>query len=166
MTIWTKSKAFRKWSGNVKTYRRTRRSQKPSELDMCTKKDFCKGSKDIPRKLMPQIYDAAKFSKIIKDKYDVDSHREKMAMATLRPSQNEINAERVDSVIEDIKARKISHKNPIVISEDGYIVDGHHRWAAYKKYNPDHKIPVLVIEVPIKDALGLAATVVTKREEF
>jgi len=166
MTKWTKSKAFQNWTKNVQTYRKTRRVKKTSNLDMCTKNNFCKGSKDIPRKLMPQIYDARKFSKIIKDKYNVDSHREKMAMAVLKPSQNEINSERVNSIIEDIKKRKISHKNPVVVSEDGYIVDGHHRWAAYKKYNPDHKIPVLVIEVPIKDALGLATTVVTKREQF
>jgi ParB-like chromosome segregation protein Spo0J len=87
-------------------------------------------------------------------------------MNRLRPSQNEINRDRVDSVIADIKSGKISHKNPIVVSEDGFIVDGHHRWAAYKKHNPELKIPALVVEAPIHDALGLSVAVSKNREAF
>ena len=167
MTDWTKTKSYKKWSANVQNHRKTRRSKTKDPLDMCAKSaTFCKGSKDIPRNLMPQIYDAAAFSKTIKSKYGVASHRTKMSMNGLRPSQNEINRERVDSVIADIKSKKLSHKNPIVVSEDGFIVDGHHRWAAYKKYNPELKIPVLVVEAPIKDALGLSIAVSQKREAF
>ena len=169
MTDWTKTKSYKKWSANVQNHKRNTRRVKAKKdpLDMCTQsKTFCKGSKDIPRKLMPQIYDAAAFAKTIKTKYGVKSHRTKLNMNGLRPSQNEINEERVDSVIKDIKAKKLSHKNPIVISEDGFIVDGHHRWAAYKKYNPELKIPVLVVEAPIKDALGLSIAVSPKREAF
>jgi ParB-like chromosome segregation protein Spo0J len=115
---------------------------------------------------MPQIYDAAKFSKTILKKFGVGSHRATMAMSMLKPSQGEINRERVDSVIADIRSGVISHRNPIVVSSDGYIVDGHHRWAAYKKYDPELKIPVLVVEAPIQDALGVAIAVETKREGF
>jgi hypothetical protein len=169
MTTWTKTRSYKKWSANVQNHRKTQRNKAKTKdpLDMCTQsKTFCKGSKDIPRKLMPQIYDAAAFAKTIKTKYGVGSHRTKKSMNGLRPSQNEINEERVDSVIKDIKAKKLSHKNPIVVSEDGFIVDGHHRWAAYKKHNPELKIPVLVVEAPIKDALGLSIAVSEKREAF
>jgi len=165
MTDWTNTKSYKKWASNVQKYKRTRRAGSPK--DMCTKsKTFCKGSKDIPRKLMPQIYDVAAFSKTIKSKYGVKSHRTKLSADKLRPSQNEINEERVDSVIADIKAGKLSHKNPIVVSQDGFVVDGHHRWAAFKKHNPDLKIPVLVVEAPIKDALGLSVAVSKNREAF
>jgi ParB-like chromosome segregation protein Spo0J len=88
-----------------------------------------------------------------------------MTMTELRPSQNEINEDRVLGVIKSIKNGSIG-KNPLVVSEDGYIVDGHHRWAAYKKYSPEKRLPVLVIELSIQDALGLATTVSSDREKF
>lgn len=165
MGDWAKTKSYKKWASNVQKHRRTRHAS--SAKDMCKKsKTFCKGSKDIPRKLMPQIYDVAAFSKTIKSKYGVKSHRAKMSMDMLTPSQSEINEERVDSVIADIKTGKLKHKNPIVVSQDGFVVDGHHRWAAYKKHNPDLEIPVLVVEAPIQDALGLSIAVSKKREAF
>jgi len=114
---------------------------------------------------MPQIYDASKFAKLIKTKYGVKSHRGLMKMTELRPSQNEINSDRVSSVIRSIKSGTIG-KNPLVVSADGYIVDGHHRWAAYKKHSPEKRLPVLVIELSIKDALGLATAVSSDREKF
>lgn len=160
---WTKTRSFKKWSNNIKKVRKTRRSS--SAKDLCSKGDFCKGAKDIPRKLMPQIYDASKFAKLIKSKYGVKSHKALMTMTELRPSQNEINGDRVLSVIEDIKSGAIG-KNPLVVSADGFIVDGHHRWAAYKKYSPRKRLPVLVIELPINDALGLATAVSSAREKF
>ena len=160
---WLKTKAFKKWSSNVQSQRKTRRV--PSKKDLCSRGNFCKGAKDIPRRLMPQIYDASKFAKLIKAKYKVKSHKDVMVMTDLKPSQNEISKERVESVIEDIKSGAIGN-NPLVVSQDGYIVDGHHRWAAYKKYSPDKKLPVLVIELPIQDALGLATAVSSAREKF
>ena len=47
---------------------------------------------------------------------------------------------------------------PIFVSNDGYVVDGHHRWAAITRYNmehPDKPIPlkVMIIDQPIDDAI-------------
>ena len=44
---------------------------------------------------------------------------------------------------------------PIYVSNDGYVLDGHHRWAAIVAYNaahPDKQIPmnVRVIDEPIR----------------
>jgi ParB-like chromosome segregation protein Spo0J len=114
---------------------------------------------------MPQIYDATEFAKTIKTKYGVKSAIKKVEVQTLRPSQNEISSERVSGVIQAIKDGSLD-KNPMVISADGYVVDGHHRWAAYKKHKPTAKLPVLVIDLPIKEALGLAIAVSKKREQF
>ena len=133
--------------------------------DMCARPSFCKGAKDIPRKLMPQIYDATAFAKTIKSKYGVKSAIKKVEVGELRPSQNEISSERVAGVIKAIKDNSLD-KNPMVVSADGFVVDGHHRWAAYKKYKPDTKLPALVIDLPIKEALGLAIAVSKKRENF
>jgi hypothetical protein len=49
---------------------------------------------------------------------------------------------------------------PIYVSRDGYVIDGHHRWAAIAAYNakyPDKQIPmkVQVIDQDIKDAIPM-----------
>ena len=83
----------------------------------------------------------------------------------LKPAQNEINKEIVDNLIDKMK-KYGEHKNPIVISKDKYIVDGHHRWAAYKKYKPNQKLDAVVIDAPVNNAIGVAISVETKRESF
>ena len=50
---------------------------------------------------------------------------------------------------------------PIYVSNDGYVLDGHHRWAAIVGYNakhPDTPIPmnVRVIDQPIKPLVGMS----------
>lgn len=168
MTSWKKSPIFQRWKTNVNHHKKTatRKIKKISNDDMCKDSDFCKGAKDIPRKLMPQINDAKKFAKTIKQKYNVDSEFTKEPMSDFRPSQNEINKNRVKAVINAIKKQELD-TNPLVVSEDGYIIDGHHRWAAYKKLYPDKPISVLVIKKPVHEALGLAiAASPDQREKF
>jgi hypothetical protein len=129
---------------------------------MCDTNNFCKGAKDIPRKLMPQIYDAKKFAKVVKRRFGVKTRRASKAPRNLKPSQNEINGEIVNKIIKTGK----KHNNPLVISEDNFIVDGHHRWAAAKKTKPNKPVPVMVIKAPINDALGVAVATETKRDAF
>jgi hypothetical protein len=160
---WAKTRSYKKWSKNVERAKTHKKARSPK--DMCASASFCKGAKDIPRKLMPQIYDAGEFAATVKSKYGVNSSIKKVEVGKLRPSQNEISYDRVSGVIQAIKDGSLD-KNPIVVSADGYVVDGHHRWAAYKKTKPGAKLPALVIDLPIKEALGLAIAVSTKREQF
>ena len=111
---------------------------------------------------MPQIYDANKFAKVVKRRFGVRTRKMRLRPRNLKPSQNEINGEIVDKII---KTKK-KHNNPLVVSEDNYIVDGHHRWAAAKKTKPNKPVPVMVIKAPINDALGVAVATETKRESF
>jgi hypothetical protein len=164
MKPWTETTGFKEWASALKKHRGKTKRQRPSN-DMCRSKDFCKGSKDIPRSLMPQIYNAKRFSKTIRRKFKVGSKHTTMRARNLKPAQNEINADRVDDVVDAIEEKRLT-RNPIVVSKDGYVVDGHHRWAAYKKKSPSKKIPVLKIDAPIKDALGIAVAAGTKREAF
>lgn len=43
---------------------------------------------------------------------------------------------------------------PIIVSNDGYIVDGHHRWAAVKLVNPELYMNAVVIDMPIAELLA------------
>ena len=111
---------------------------------------------------MPQIYNAKKFAKVIKRRFGVNTKKTTMRPRNLKPAQNEING---DAVADIIKEGKV-FTNPLVVSEDNYIVDGHHRWAAAKKTKPNKPIPVMVIKAPIKDALGVAMATSPKRESI
>jgi len=165
VSSWANTRSFKKWSSNVNRVRTLKKKKVRGSKDLCNTKDFCKGSQEIPRKLMPQIYDSKAFAKTIRTKYGVKSFKKMLKPIALKPSQNEINKDRVEGVIGAIKDGTLD-KNPMVVSKDGYVVDGHHRWAAYKKYSPSVLLPVLVIDLPIKEALGLAIAVSNKRETF
>lgn len=163
MKSWKDTGPYKKWSKDLSKYKKTAKKNKSAE-NMCVKSKFCKGSKNIPRRLMPQIYNPKEFSKKIQKKFKISSKTMKLSTKHLKPSQNEINGKIVEKVI---KSYKKSKKHiPIVVSRDGYVVDGHHRWAAHKKMNPNKKIKVLKMNAPIQDALGIAIATETKRDSF
>ena len=61
----------------------------------------------------------------------------------LKHSQTKVNKNKVASIIKDITSgKKIP---PIVVSKDGWIVDGHHRQVAYNITSPETTIRVVVI---------------------
>ena len=155
---WKKTKAFKKWKKDLK--KNTTYKSPKKIVDMCDKSNFCKGTKDIPRKLLPQILNAKKFAKAIKRKFGIKTRKLSMRPRNLKPTQGEINSEIVNNIIKDKKV----YPNPLVVSEDNYIIDGHHRWAAAKKSKPNKPIPVMLIKAPVNDALGMAVVTETKRE--
>ena len=165
MKSWANSKPYKKWKLDVKSYQaKTRKNKNPD--NMCVKSSFCKGAQKIPRRLMPQIYNTKKFSKSIFKRFRIRSKTLKMPTGHLKPSQNEINRQIVKKVVKSMKARPNKAQKPIVVSKDNYVVDGHHRWAAQKVLNPKKKIPVVKMNLPINDALGVAIATETKRDAF
>ena len=165
MKLWTESTPYKKWKLDLKSYRnKTKKSKNPN--NMCKTTALCKGAKDIPRSLMPQIYNPKKFSKKIHKKFKVKSKTMKMPTKHLKASQNEINEKIVEKVVKHLKSNAQKPQKPIVVSKDGYVVDGHHRWAAQKVINPHKKIKVLKMNAPINDALGIAIATESKRDSF
>ena len=165
MKLWTESTPYKKWKLDLKSYRGKTKTNK-SKNNMCKTTTLCKGAKDIPRRLMPQIYNPKKFSKKIHNKFKVASKTMKMSTKHLKPSQNEINTQIVEKVVKHLKKHADKPQKPIVVSKDGYVVDGHHRWAAQKVINPHKKIKVLKMNAPINDALGIAIATESKRDSF
>lgn len=75
----------------------------------------------------------------------------KIPVTKLTHSQDAVNKEKVKNIIRDIKkGKKIP---PLVISQDNYIVDGHHRWIAYKLLDPNMIIKVVRISLPKPEAI-------------
>jgi hypothetical protein len=84
---------------------------------------------------------------------------------SLIPSQEEIKKNVVKKIGESMEAGNYK-ESPIVISKNKYVVDGHHRWAARKKYAPTKKIRALVVHKKAMDVLGMAVAEGQPRESF
>jgi hypothetical protein len=158
---WTKDRGYKEWLKKIRGIKKTRRS---SREDLCTgKSNICKGDIGIPRKLMPQFTVRNKpfsqrlitdFRRYLKRKYQIKSRKAKRTANDLKPSQNEISRARVEGLIEDDIIEK--QEVPLVVSKNGYIVDGHHRWAAFRMKAPKHPMSVIEVDAPIQDILGIS----------
>ncbi len=136
---------------------------------MCVDSDICKGDLGIPRRLMPQFTtprDIKSFIGFAERKYKIGARRTRRRAGQLRPSQEEINRERVEDVADEIRYKKLDPNVPLIVSKDNYVIDGHHRWAAYKKDHPTKRLPVLLVEAPARDVLSVAATWGAKHHQF
>jgi hypothetical protein len=168
---WTKEPNYRRWLAKLRrhTLKVRREGEDEHPQNLCVDSEICKGDLGIPRRLMPQFSspkDIENFVRFAEKKYGIRSHRGTRRAARLRPSQEEINRERVEGVKEEIKEKKLDPAVPLVVSRDGYVIDGHHRWAAYKDHQPMKRLPVLLVEAPARDVLSVAATWGAKNQQF
>ena len=138
---------------------------------------YCDGNKGIPREDMPQFKGTpepgSQADKLPKDKNgEADTEEffkqmlEKQGIGVSEP--HAVPADRLKATQSELvgvkvagmeKALEDNPKNPaitapIYVSNDGYVLDGHHRWAAIVAYNASHpkeQIPmnVRVIDEPI-----------------
>jgi len=88
---------------------------------------------------LPQIRSSIKdqFIKYLTSKYGQNIvSSEKIEAKLLKPIQKEVNVNQI-KVIENLLTDdgKLKGDKPITISEDGYVIDGHHRWYVAKKHN-------------------------------
>ena len=73
----------------------------------------------------------------------------KVSIDKLKPVQNE----RVPGLVKKtIKMLKYGEEKPIVVDKFGYIVNGHHRYDAYKKLNID-VVPVIKVNATIEELI-------------
>lgn len=107
----------------------------------------------IPRHLLPQI-PKEKLPEFVRylhkngigvDKTDVEAKK-------LLPIQKHVNKDKVKSIISDKdKALRI----PLIITSDGFLVDGHHRWLAALVLQKK-TVNCLVCDCSLKDFLKIA----------
>lgn len=93
--------------------------------------------------------------------YKVESGTE--SAAYLRSTQNELVGTQVGGMVRAIREGKLSvDKEPLIVSRDNYIVDGHHRWAAAVGVDlldnklGDVSMPVLRVDAGIIELLARA----------
>ena len=168
---WVKEANYRRWLTKLKrhTIKVRREGENEAPENMCVDSKLCRGDLGIPRRLMPQFTsprDNQSFTAFAEKRYGIKSQRATRRAARLKPSQEEINRERVEDVQEDIVEKKLDPNVPLIVSRDGYVIDGHHRWAAYKSHHPGKKLPVLLVNASARDVLSVAATWGAKHHQF
>lgn len=116
----------------------------------------------IARKDMPQIpgKERARFLAEIEKGQGVSSTAEEIDPTTLKPVQKEISAARSGAIYNKFREDGEIPKNErILISKDGYVVDGHHTWGAAVAFafdNPGTELPVYRLSVTAKEALDIS----------
>ena len=144
---------------------------------------YCDGNKNIKREAMPQFKGkplpntpAAKmqlnkdgevdtepmFRKMLDEK-GIKVTQEEVPVESLKATQNELVGQKVlgmEGALEE-NPEHPAITAPIYVSKDGYVVDGHHRWAAVTSYNlkhPDKPIPmkVMIIDDTIDNVIPMA----------
>ena len=167
---WVNEPNYRRWLKKLKTHtRKMKKNPDENPENLCVDSEICKGDLGIPRKLMPQFTkprDISSFTSFIGKKYGILTKRTTRKAGQLRPSQEEINKERVEDVEEKIREKSLNQKVPLIVSKDNYVIDGHHRWAAYKAYHPAKPLPVLLVKANARDVLSTAATWGAKHHQF
>lgn len=142
---------------------------------------FCGESKDIPRAEMPQLKGvpvegspAASMEVDKRGEVDLTAQFKQQlegegvaiqprdfSVSTLKATQNELDGVKVAGIYTYLKGGGVIDSPPYLVSKEGYILDGHHRWAAevaldYSDNRPDWNITVDQVDESILPLLAQA----------
>lgn len=116
----------------------------------------------IARKDMPQIpgKERGRFLAEIEKSDGITSTAEEVDPTTLKPVQKEISASRSGAIYNKFREEGgIPGKERILVSSDGFVIDGHHTWGASVAFafdNPGTKIPIYRLSVTAQEALDIS----------
>lgn len=93
----------------------------------------------------------------------VDCEYANVQVGKLKPIQSQIYVDKslkftAKDGVKKTKQWLSSDDNCFIISEDNYIIDGHHRWLSGMLIDPNVKVHCLKIKLPIADLLKVACT--------
>lgn len=120
-------------------------------------KVFIKESFMIARSNMPQIEDVEKFTEWLADDRGVGSWPYYDLVTPYSPLQAEgFDEGKIKDITMDLveDPESIPDMKPIIISDDGYVVDGHHRYLAAMRL--EVKFPYIVVYTSANKLLKLA----------
>lgn len=106
----------------------------------------------IPRNELPQI--DHKYHDDILKKLKNDSIEYKIGKVScnkLKPSQDNLNKDKVQGMLDD---ESYNEDRTLFVSKEGYIVDGHHTWAAKYSYDKNMPITVVMVKMNIIDLIN------------
>lgn len=100
---------------------------------------------------MPQIEykNISDFLSWAKKEYNLLSHSKNVDPKDYIPTQKDFNEDKVNAIAE----KKLYLSKKIIVSGDGYILDGHHRWLGAAQN--DDKIPAIILRAPYEECLAI-----------
>jgi hypothetical protein len=137
------------------------------DTDFCkVKPEICTSTIDIDRSNMPQIYD-----EYIDDYVDfLESNgidykvRYDVKVSKLKPTQKNISLERMKKTMSrllsgyytDNQGKKMNPlSRRVIATKDGFLLDGHHRWATSLFLSPENEVTVLQVNANIEDLIPI-----------
>ena len=104
----------------------------------------------LPRHELPQIptKEIANFVQFCQ-KSGIVVDAAKIGVMKLHPVQKHLNVDKVKKLLQQ------NINVPLMISDDNYILDGHHRWAASAVRNKSAKIPCIRFQCSIQELFDL-----------
>ena len=139
---------------------------------------FCEGNQSIEREKMPQLIGipiegklafklprnndgqvdgSNAFEAALTDNKTNVVHNVHVYSDVLKSTQNELILNKVEAIFGTIQENTMLAPAPIYISRDGYVLDGHHRWAAFNykaiKTNEPQLMAVNVINMDMAKLL-------------
>ena len=111
----------------------------------------CAENLGISRSYMPQFDDpATRFLQALSEDGGISVVEAKTKVGELKATQREINARKVLGMLEAYRAGDFpAIWEPIIVSNDNFILDGHHRWAALLVDDPSNEMNVYRVDLPI-----------------
>lgn len=109
---------------------------------------------EIERKNMPQVKnkDFDEILDIFADK-GIEYEKGKSYCKDLKPLQDDYIPDKLENMKKNIESGEYT-PTPIFVTQEGYILDGHHRWLALKElYGDDYRIPLVKVNLPKWQAL-------------
>lgn len=104
------------------------------------------------RILMPQIGDLNDYLKKLKEN-DIHYKEEKVDPKSLKATQSEFNTEKIAQIMIE---PNMSSKGGVIVSNDDYVLDGHHRWIAC--YNKNTSLKIIRVDLPILELMRISKT--------
>jgi hypothetical protein len=117
--------------------------------------------KMIPRSEMPQIPTShfAEFETWLADA-GIDVTYSSVDPRQLHATQSELNARITGSILQARRDGSYQDNRALPVSNDGYLLDGHHRWAAAAADTASCDgclhVPIMTIDLPIEELLRVA----------
>lgn len=150
---------------------------------------FCAESLGVPRVLMPQLSSknpvpgsiadgmprnekgevdlTAAFRQYLEESMKIPVVDTAIDASHLRASQSQLEGAKVAGMVSAIEAGKMSNTDPktdsIFVTSDGYIVDGHHRWAANVAIETDTSKPIMM---PVRQIQGDIVSILAIANRF
>lgn len=93
------------------------------------------------------------------EKNGIKTTVEEMPVGHMKATQSEIKAEKVYGMADaHLKGKFNDIDASVVVSKDGHILDGHHRWAALLTIDPSRKMKVKKVDMTMDELLKEAAS--------